>query len=145
MYPFVYITISSIFFCPFQNNKPLAILVILKIRPPPSKCPPPPQTSCLSLSLSLSQHTHKHTGYFKRKWIHVVFFFFRKFFFFTKVLKDLNEAADRALLCGFRMKINVVNRLSEMGWSQFLCVFFFHLLERTVCVRARDVCFKKQL
>ena len=57
------------FFCPFQNNKPLAILVILNSPPPQLKAPPPLP------SLSRNTRTHARRDDFKRKWIHVFVLF----------------------------------------------------------------------
>lgn len=85
------------FFLPLPKQQASRHLGYFKNSPPSLKVPPPLHpTNLLSLSLSLSQHTHKHTGYFKRKWIHVVVFFFLSQVF-TKVFKDSNEAVDRAL------------------------------------------------
>ncbi len=90
------------FFCPFQNNKPLAILVILNSSPkhPYLSFSPPPLTPLLlllllplSLSLSLSRtyiHTHTQTHGFVSKEMDPRFFFAS----FSKVL-DLLEGRRR--------------------------------------------------
>lgn len=68
------------FFCPFQNNKPLAILVILNSSPleEPTPLPLPPRFT----------RTHARRD-FKRKWIHVLFCFFSWSFTKVKFLDSL--------------------------------------------------------
>lgn len=73
IYPFVYITISSIFSAPSKTTSHSPSW-LFSIRPPPAS-PPPAAPPPLCLSTSTFPFPNRHSGYFKRNWIHVLGFF----------------------------------------------------------------------